>query len=123
MIVRAAIVINPDAVLKDYLQQNSINYISITTADIEQLLMHVDSRHYFIGSNIPLKHISAICSTGASYFCADDLRDGMVEMRVYAARDAKAEYSMLSSILLSQGNALRVLINIARKAMHKLKGI
>lgn len=121
--MKAAIVINPDAVLKDYLKHNSINYISITTADIEQLLMHVDSRHYFIGSNIPLKCISAICATGASYFCADDLRDGIVEMRVYAARDAKAEYSVLSSILLAQGNALRVLINIARKAMHNLKGI
>ena len=122
--MRAAIVINHDAVLKDYLQHNSINYISITTADIKQLLMHVDSRHYFIGAHVPLKYISAICATGASYFCADDLRDGMVEMRVYAARDAKAEYSMLSSILLAQGNALRVLINIARKAMHNIiKGI
>ena len=121
--MRAAIVINPDAVLNDYLQQNSISYVSITTADIEQLLMHVDSRHYFIGANVPLKYISAICATGANYFCADDLRDGIVEMRVYAARDAKAEYSMLSSMLLSQGNALRVLINIARKAMHNLKGI
>ena len=121
--MKAAIVINPDAVLKEYLQHNSINYISITTDDIDQLLMHVDSRHYFIGSHIPLKYISAICATGASYFCADDLCDGIVEMRVYAARDAKAEYSILSSILLSQGNALRVLINIARKAMHKLRGI
>ena len=121
--MKAAIVINPDAVLKEYLRHNSINYVSITTADIEQLLMHVDFRHYFIGANIPLKYISAICATGANYFCADDLRDGIIEMRVYAARDAKAEFSMLSSILLSQGNALRVLINIARKAMHNLKGI